>query len=375
MKIISVVGTRPNFMKMASVYKAIKKFSEKNSHKKINHLICHTGQHYDESMSEVFFKDLKLPKPDFYLGIGSSSHIEQIARIMIEFEKILMEKKPDLVIVYGDVNSTAAGVLAAAKLNIKVAHVEAGLRSLDRTMPEETNRILTDQISDYLFVTEESGLKNLKKEGIRKGKIFFVGNTMIDSLVKYLPKTKKSTILKNLKLVDNDIVSPYILVTLHRSSNVDNRKTLEKIVKLLNVIAQRVKIVFPVHPRTRKNFELWNMIHFIKSVNGFSESILLSDPVSYIDFLALMKNARTVITDSGGIQEETTYLGMPCLTLRENTERPITIIRGTNRLTNSKSLSQMLDKLLNKKVKNYKVPELWDGKASNRIVKIIDKNF
>lgn len=376
MKIISVVGTRPNFMKMAPVYKAIKKFSKKNLHKKIEHLICHTGQHYDKSMSEVFLKDLELPKPDFYLGIGSGSHIEQIARIMIEFEKILMERKPDLVIVYGDVNSTAAGALAAAKLNIKIAHVEAGLRSFDRTMPEETNRILTDQISDFLFVTEDSGLKNLKKEGVIRNKIFFVGNTMIDSLVNCIPKTEKSNIIKKLKLIDDDSqILPYILLTLHRPSNVDDKNTLVKIFKLLNFIAQKIKIVFPVHPRTGRNFELWDIINSTKSVNGFFDNILLSDPVSYIDFLALMKNTKVVVTDSGGIQEETTYLRVPCLTLRKNTERPVTITQGTNQLTSLKLLPNMLEKTLNKRVKEYKIPELWDGKASNRIVEIISKNF
>lgn len=352
-KVISVVGARPNYMKVAPIHRAFQKYSET-----ITHLICHTGQHYDVNMSKVFFDELELPSPHFYLGVGSGSHAEQTARIMIEFEKVLLSEKPDLIIVVGDVNSTIACSLVAVKLGIKVAHVEAGLRSFDRSMPEEINRILTDQIADYLFVTEKSGIENLQHEGIHDFRIFFVGNTMIDSLVYYMPKIEKSNILEDLKLNNNE----YIVVTLHRPSNVDQPENLVKIFEQFKKIAEKYKIVFPIHPRTKKVLESINY--------DFNyPNILLVEPIGYINFIKLVKNSVAVITDSGGIQEETTYLKIPCLTLRDNTERPITAEIGTNKLIGTrydKIAIEFFDMIKNPKT-NSQVPPLWDGKAAERI--------
>lgn len=359
-KIISVVGARPNFMKVAPIHKAFKKH-----HDKITHLICHTGQHYDEKMSKVFFEDLELPQPDFYLGVGSGSHAEQTANVMIEFEKILIKESPDLVLVVGDVNSTIACSLTAKKLHIKVVHVEAGLRSFDMEMPEEINRILTDRISDYLFVTEKSGLENLKNEGVDVSKIFFVGNVMIDSLVYYQPKINQSNILEHFNL------SPFnfCLVTLHRPSNVDTKASLEKLVKFLNIIAKERKVVFPIHPRTKNNLEKHSLIETLNN------SIILSEPIGYIDFQALIKNAELIVTDSGGIQEESTYLGVQCITLRTSTERPSTVDIGTNQLIGidlEKAEVACLNVLAGNK-KAGTIPELWDGKAAKRIAEILCK--
>lgn len=379
-KIISVVGARPNFMKIAPIHKAFKKYEDK-----ITHLICHTGQHYDEKMSKVFFEDLELPQPDFYLGVGSGSHAEQTANVMIEFEKILINENPDLVIVVGDVNSTIACSLTAKKLHIKVAHVEAGLRSFDMEMPEEINRILTDRISDYLFVTEKSGLENLKNEGVSDDKIFFVGNVMIDSLIYYQPKINQSKILEKFGLASkiplNTGISEekahnsrlatygYVLVTLHRPSNVDEKDSLEKLVNFLNILAKERKVVFPIHPRTKSNLEKYSLIPKL------SESIILSDPIGYIDFQALIKNAELIVTDSGGIQEESTYLGVQCITLRTSTERPSTVDVGTNQLIGidlEKAELACLNVLAgNKKIGT--IPELWDGKAADRIREKLNK--
>ncbi len=332
---------------------------------KIHHLICHTGQHYDEKMSKVFFEDLELPQPDFYLGVGSGSHAEQTANVMVEFEKILIQEKPDMVLVVGDVNSTIACSLTAKKLHIKVIHVEAGLRSFDMEMPEEVNRILTDRISDYLFVTEQSGLDNLKNEGVSDSKVFFVGNVMIDSLIHYLPKSDKSKIHSELRVDKGN----YVLITLHRPSNVDTQESLEKLVAFLNRIAGERKVVFPIHPRTKNNLEKYNLTH------SLHPSIILSDPIGYIDFQALIKNAELIVTDSGGIQEETTYLGVQCITLRTSTERPSTVDVGTNQLIGidlEKAEIACLDVLGgNKKV--GVTPELWDGSAAVRIVDILKK--
>ena len=359
MKIISVVGARPNFMKMAPIHKAFSQLKIKNSKLKIDHLICHTGQHYDEKMSKVFFNDLELPKPDFYLGVGSGSHAEQTAKVMIEFEKVLIQEKPDLIMVYGDVNSTVACSLVAAKMGIKIAHVESGLRSFDRTMPEEINRIVTDHLADYLFVTEKSGVDNLKHEGISENKIFFVGNIMIDSLIHYLPKADQSNILSKFKIQN----SKFVLVTFHRPSNVDDIENVKKIIDLLNKLAEKRKIIFPMHPRTKAVIEKLNL----------NLSFALTDPIGYIDFLSLMKNAELVITDSGGIQEETTYLGVPCITVRENTERPVTIEVGTNQLigTNLEKVKETAFNILEEKIKKGAIPEFWDGISAGRIVDII----
>ncbi|KAF0148583.1 MAG: UDP-N-acetylglucosamine 2-epimerase [Ignavibacteria bacterium] len=314
-------------------------------------------------MSKVFFDELELPKPDFYLGIGGRSHAEQTGKVMIEFEKVLIQEKPDLVIVVGDVNSTIACSLTAVKHGIKTAHVEAGLRSFDRTMPEEINRILTDSISDYLFVSEPDGVKNLRKEGKKEEEIILVGNTMIDSLVNYLPVIEKSNIVLELDLENKN----YILVTFHRPSNVDVEENLKSIVELLNGLSVYRKIVFPVHPRTKQKLALMGLDKLLKS------NIILTEPLGYIDFISLIKNSALVITDSGGIQEETTYLGIPCITTRKTTERPITIEIGTNILAGEdfdKAFMLATD-ILNGKVKRGKIPELWDGKASERIVEFL----
>ena len=357
-KIISVVGARPNFMKVAPIHKAFKKYKNE-----ITHLVCHTGQHYDEKMSKVFFEDLELPKPDFYLGVGSGSHAEQTAKVMVEFEKILLQEKPDMVLVVGDVNSTIACSLTAKKLHIKVVHVEAGLRSFDMEMPEEVNRILTDRISDYLFVTEKSGLDNLKNEGVPDDKVFFVGNVMIDSLFHYLPKSDKSEIHKELGVEK----SGYVLITLHRPSNVDTKESLKKLARFLNTLSEQRKIVFPIHPRTKNNLKQFGLLERL------SNQIILTDPIGYIDFQALTKNAELVVTDSGGIQEETTALGVQCITLRTSTERPSTVDVGTNQLIGlnlEKAEIACLD-VLNGNKKEGTIPELWDGNAAERIVKIL----
>jgi UDP-N-acetylglucosamine 2-epimerase (non-hydrolysing) len=363
MKIISVVGARPNFMKVAPIHKAFEKLKQKNNRLEIEHLICHTGQHYDEKMSKIFFDELELPKPDFYLGVGSGSHAEQTAKIMIEFEKILLIEKPDLIIVVGDVNSTAACSIVAVKMGIKIAHVEAGLRSCDRTMPEEVNRLLTDQIADYLFITEKSGIENLNREGIPKDKIFFVGNVMIDSLIYYLPKAEKSKIISKLKIDSGK----FVLVTLHRPANVDSPAFLKEMVSFLNDIAAKRHVVFPIHPRTNKNMKKYNLNKLL------SKNVCLTDPIGYIDFLCLTKNAELIITDSGGIQEESTYLGVQCITVRNNTERPVTVDIGTNQLigTNLLNVKKAALEVLDGKLKNGSIPELWDGHAADRIVSIL----
>jgi len=358
-KIISVVGARPNFIKIAPLYREFQKHKDQ-----VQHLICHTGQHFDKKMSDIFFKELKLPIPDFYLGIGGGSHTEQTAKIMLSFEKIVIREKPDLIIVVGDVNSTLACSLVAKKLSIPIAHVESGLRSFDREMPEEINRIVTDVIADYLFVSEKSGLVNLQKEGIAKEKIFFVGNIMIDSLVYFLSQMEESNILKELKIEKND----YILVTFHRPRNVDIKVYLAKLVKFLNNIAEKKKVVFPIHPRTKKNMKKFGFT--------FNDNVISIEPAGYIDFLTLLKNALLVITDSGGIQEETTYLGVQCITVRDNTERPSTVEIGTNQLigTDLNKVEIAANEILSGKVKEGNIPELWDGKTAGRIVDIIMEN-
>ena len=325
----------------------------------VKHLICHTGQHYDEKMSKVFFEELGLPKPDFYLGIGSGSHAVQTAGVMVAFEKILLEEKPDLVVVAGDVNSTIACSLVATKMHIKVAHVEAGLRSWDRNMPEEINRILTDTISDLLFVTEDSGLQNLKREGIADEKVFFTGNVMIDSLTRNLGRIDASGILDSLQ-VDP---SGYILATIHRPSNVDHPDSLAGILRLLSKYAKGRKIIFPVHPRTRSNIKSFGL------EQELSPELILTEPIGYIDFLCLVKNATLILTDSGGIQEESTYLGVQCITLRDNTERPVTVAIGTNHLagTDIAKVDSLMAEVLGGKVKKGSIPPLWDGRAAERI--------
>jgi len=378
-KIIHVVGTRPNFMKAAPIMKEISKYPEN-----FIQLLVHTGQHYDEAMSDYFFNDLELPRPDIYLGAGPGTHGQQTGKIMIEFEKICFQEKPNLVIVVGDVNSTLACALVAAKVTVPVAHVEAGLRSYDRTMPEEINRVLTDQVSEFLFTTCEDANHNLLKEGLPQSRIFFVGNTMIDTLYRHWNMAKKSIILENLGLKENDRVKNYALVTLHRPSNVDHPRVLNSILSALNRLARQLPIIFPVHPRTLKQLKRFNLsgkIHFEEKLhsdhkNGIDHNVRAMSPLGYHDFLCLMSRAAVVLTDSGGIQEEATILGVPCLTLRRNTERPITVRVGTNILVGhdpDRILSSAFDVLKNGKQKR-KIPQYWDGKAAGRIVEVLLAN-
>jgi UDP-N-acetylglucosamine 2-epimerase (non-hydrolysing) len=357
-KILSVVGTRPNFIKIAPIHKAVQKY-----HNIIQHKICHTGQHFDSSMSQVFFNELDLQNPDFFLGINGGTQAVQTARIMMEFEKVLTNENPDLVIVPGDVTSTLACSLVASKLGVPIAHIESGLRSFDRDMPEEINRIVTDVLADYLFVSEQSGIENLKKEGIHSDKMFFVGNVMIDSLMRYLPYINKS------KIVDKYLLVPgkYIVTTFHRPSNVDIEENLKNILKLLNSLGKYGKVIFPVHPRTEENIKKWGLDNLIDN------SLILLSPIGYIDFIALIKQAGLVLTDSGGIQEETTFLGVQCLTVRNNTERPVTVQVGTNQLigTDLDKVREESIKILDGQKKSGGIPELWDGKTSERIIEVI----
>ena len=358
-KIVNVVGTRPNFIKIAPLVK------EMGKHKEISQVLVHTGQHYDNCMSKSFFDDLEIPKPDINLGVGSASDITQTARIMLEFEKVLVKEKPDLVVVVGDVNSTFAAAITAKKCGIKVAHVEAGLRSFDMEMPEEVNRILTDHVSDLLFTTEKSGNKNLADEGVGNDKVHFVGNVMIDTLLQHKEKAKKSKILSELKLKKDN----YCVLTLHRPGNVDDKKSLGRILDILHSISKSIKIVFPIHPRTLKNLKRHSFFSSLKN----NKNLVLAEPLGYLDFLCLMSNSRFMITDSGGIQEETTILGIPCITLRDNTERPVTAEQGTNVIvsTNKNKVIAASIKIMNGAEINGRVPKLWDGKAAERIVGIL----
>jgi UDP-N-acetylglucosamine 2-epimerase (non-hydrolysing) len=358
-KIANVVGARPNFMKIAPLVDEMKK------HDEIEPILVHTGQHYDQTMSKLFFDDLGLPKPDIYLGVGSGGHGTQTGKIMIEFERVLQESKPDVVVVVGDVNSTIACGLVAVKMGIRLAHVEAGLRSYDRTMPEEINRVLTDQISDYLFTTERQAFRNLQREGIDQEKIFFTGNVMIDSLLKHRQRAEQSAIMQEIDVAPKR----YGLVTLHRPSNVDRHENLAKILEALITVQQQLPLIFPVHPRTRKMLQAFGLEETIQA----AVNLKLIAPLGYLDFLKLMAHAKFVLTDSGGIQEETTVLGVPCITLRENTERPITVEAGTN-IVIGNSASRIVEesnRILAGHGKKGGLPELWDGHAAERIVRIL----
>ncbi|VAX34862.1 UDP-N-acetylglucosamine 2-epimerase [hydrothermal vent metagenome] len=359
MKIISVVGARPNFMKIAPIVEHIKK------KRSFQHILVHTGQHYDRKMSKSFFDDLGIPKPDIDLGVGSSTHANQTAQVMVKFEEILFAHQPDLVLVVGDVNSTMACSIVASKLNIPVAHVEAGLRSFDRTMPEEINRLITDSISNILFTTCRDADRNLKKEGVPAKKIFFVGNVMIDTLIKNKKKTASSTVLKTMGLKKQE----YVLVTLHRPSNVDNVQSLNNLMDIFANLQKRTKIIFPVHPRTRKQLIEFGCLEKAKAL----PNLTFTDPLGYLDFLKLMLNCKMVLTDSGGIQEETSFLKIPCLTLRENTERPITTTLGTNYLVGMKKnkIIKIANQILDGKYKKGKAIPYWDGKAAQRIVNVL----
>jgi len=376
MKIINVAGARPNFMKLASLTKQMKKNPD------FEPILLHTGQHYDENMSKIFFHDLALPEPDIHLGVGSGSHSEQTGKIMIEFEKVCSKERPDLVIVVGDVNSTIACALVAVKLCIPVAHVEAGLRSFDRTMPEEINRILTDQISEYLFTTCKDANQNLIKEGIAKSKIFFVGNLMIDTLLSHVENAKNSKIIEKLKLRENNNLKKFALLTLHRPSNVDNPDVLKGILNALINLSELVPIFFPAHPRTIKQinkYELNELINYIVDISPdklieTNRKIFAMPPMGYLDFLCLMSKATLILTDSGGIQEETTILGVPCLTLRNNTERPITVKEGTNIVVgnNPDKIFSSAVNVLKKGIPRKKIPKYWDGRAAERICRVLN---
>ncbi|MCK4236140.1 MAG: UDP-N-acetylglucosamine 2-epimerase (non-hydrolyzing) [Candidatus Krumholzibacteria bacterium] len=361
MKAAVIVGARPNFMKAAPL---IKEFRKRG---KVIPLLVHTGQHYDENMSRIFFDDLGLPEPDIYLGVGSGTHAEQTGKIMIAFEEVVSGERPDLIIVVGDVNSTLACSLVGAKQLVPVAHVEAGLRSFDLTMPEEINRMVTDILSRFCFTTSPEAEDNLSREGVSKDRIFFVGNIMIDSLLHYLDKAEESRILDELGLEERN----YILVTLHRPSNVDARGVFRDILRALDELSCSIPVVFPVHPRTRK------MIDSVKSPSSKFSGLRLTEPIGYLDFVKAMKSARMVITDSGGIQEETTVLGVPCLTVRNNTERPITIELGTNILVGTKGERILSEarKVLDGFVTEHRIPLLWDGKTAERIADILEKHM
>ena len=408
MKIMIVVGARPNFMKAAPLIVAIREHNQKaaaagSSDKwpmgteKIQEILVHTGQHYDEAMSGSFFADLELPKPDVHLGVGSGSHAVQTAEVMRRFEEVLLRERPEALVVVGDVNSTVACALVAAKVSYDsdgarpmIAHVEAGLRSFDRAMPEEVNRIVTDHLSDLLFVTEESGARNLSHEGIPQERIHFVGNTMIDSLLASQEKAGRSRVLQTLGLRNGTGKSgsangthPYALLTLHRPSNVDHRETFLSILEGLKELSDSCPIFFSAHPRTQKRIGEFGLEPFFQFKNGKpaangSESanphkgIHILEPLGYLDFLCLMKHAGIVVTDSGGIQEETTCLGVPCVTVRENTERPVTVTCGTNTIagTRSENIREAV-KAQRKRQAGAVAPEKWDGKAGARIIETI----
>jgi UDP-N-acetylglucosamine 2-epimerase (non-hydrolysing) len=368
-------------MKVAPLVRAIENHngSESSEGITIDYLLVHTGQHYDLNMSDAFFKDLHLPQPHIHLGIGSGTHAEQTGKVMIEFERFILREGADLVIVVGDVNSTLASTLAAVKLNIPVAHVEAGLRSFDRSMPEEINRLLTDAVSSYLFTPSPDADENLQNEGIPPERIHRVGDIMIDSLLFHLEEAKMSDLLVSLGLFKGTSSIPFALLTLHRPGNVDDERSLRKIMAALELISQRIPIIFPIHPRTRKQLSLFSMedkiiFHDVaKGADLTSFGIHAVEPLGYLDFLSLMISARLVLTDSGGIQEETTFLGIPCLTLRDTTERPITLKDGTNVLVGSdtKAIVEEALKALNGKAKNPKIPPYWDGRTAERIIKIL----
>ena len=418
MKIMLVAGARPNFMKVASIVEAIRAFNQAGT-SPIEYVLVHTGQHYDREMSDSFFTDLELPLPHVNLGVGSSSHACQTADIMKGFEPVLLSEVPNVLVVVGDVNSTVACALVAAKINYPrgtppgltrplIAHVEAGLRSFDRSMPEEVNRVLTDALCDFLFVTERDAVDNLLREGISKEKIYFVGNTMVDTLLRHREQAKSSEILNRLGLIQNGPgvarqVSRYGVVTLHRPSNVDNQATFLGILEALTTIGQRIPIFFPVHPRTLNRIKEFRFDKYFDFATHFafqaSQSIIRNpkseirnsqfairnsqcspvhclESLGYFDFLCLMDNAKLVLTDSGGIQEETTMLGVPCVTVRENTERPVTISHGTNVLAGT-SKDAIVRHCLNKldHPEEPKQPELWDGRAGARIVEILSSQL
>ncbi len=358
-KVLVVVGTRPNFVKSAPLMRELKKHSDCFDTK-----LVHTGQHYDQNLSQGLFDDLHMAPPDLSLGVGSGSHTQQTAKIMLGLESAVTTEQADLVVVFGDVNSTLAAAVVTAKLGVKLAHVESGLRSFDRTMPEEINRIVTDHLSDFLFVTEDSGMQNLQREGIPAEKVFFTGNIMIDSLLTTLEIVKRSEIHTRLNLRPRE----YALMTLHRPSNVDDPKNLSAVMRIVRKVAERIPVVFPCHPRTKQNLARFGLDDAVQS-----NSLIVTEPLGYVDFCRLTFDSKFVMTDSGGIQEETTYLQIPCITMRDNTERPVTITVGTNVMTgiDSAQILKTVDDILGGNPKQGRIPDLWDGRAAERIVDVL----
>lgn len=357
--IVHVLGARPNFIKAAPLIKQMSQGSFQN-------IILHTGQHFDHNMSQLFFDELNIPKPDYNLGINEGSHAEQIAKMIIGCEKVFVKSHPDLVVVYGDVNSCVAAALAAKKMNLKIAHIEAGLRSFDRNMPEEINRIITDSISDLHFVTCEDALLNLKNEGVKSENCYLVGNTMIDSLVEFNGKFDRSSILKKLNLD----IKEYALITLHRPSNVDNKNELLKLMDVLAETSKLIKCLFVAHPRTKNNLRKFGMLDKYDKL----KSLKIIDPLGYVDFMCLQKNAKIIITDSGGVQEESSFFEVPCLTLRDSTERPVTIKNGTNKLMGT-SHDNICTYIKNMNFDLYSNIEYWDGGSSERIVNVLVRDL
>ncbi|HLL54545.1 MAG TPA: UDP-N-acetylglucosamine 2-epimerase (non-hydrolyzing) [Myxococcaceae bacterium] len=359
-KVLHIVGARPNFMKVAPIYKAIEQRGS------LAQVLVHTGQHYDVKMSDVFFTDLGMPPPDVHLGIGSGSQAEQTAKVMIELEKVFLKEKPDLVSVVGDVNSTVAAAMVAAKMGIPVSHVEAGLRSFDRKMPEEINRVITDRISDYLLTPSSDADENLLKEGVDPKDIYLVGNVMIDSLLASKQRADALPTLQQLGLQ----AQGYAVCTLHRPSNVDDPKVLGGLLEAMGFVSQSLPVVFPVHPRTRKMIADKGLQPLLDRFPG----IRLQEPMGYLEFLALTSKAKLILTDSGGLQEESTALGVPCLTLRENTERPVTVTVGTNLIvgTDPERIKAEAKRVLEGGGKQGRVPDLWDGRTSQRIAELYE---
>jgi UDP-N-acetylglucosamine 2-epimerase (non-hydrolysing) len=359
MKVLMVAGARPNFMKVASLIREIRK------HPEVSVLLVHTGQHYDPNLSDIFFTELGIAPPDVHLEVGSGSHAAQTASVMMKIEPVMAEFRPHVVVVVGDVNSTMAASLTAAKLAIPVAHVEAGLRSFDRSMPEEINRVVTDAVADLLFVTEPEAMANLKREGRPENKIFHVGNVMIDTLLANLDKIDARDVLSRFHLRPQQ----YVVVTIHRPSNVDSHQDLLRVLSVLEEIQKQWRVVFPIHPRTRSQLREFSLEHRAEKMRNLT----LIEPVGYLDFIKLVKESRLVLTDSGGIQEESTVLGIPCLTMRKNTERPVTVSIGTNKLVGSDPewILQAFHRAISENRKPAAIPEYWDGHASERIVRIL----
>lgn len=354
-----ICAARPNFMKVAPLYHALKK------ERWAVPVIVHTGQHYDANMSDAFFEDLAMPKPDIHLGMGSGSHAEQTGNVMVAYEKVLRDQRPDLVVVVGDVNSTMAATLAASKMGIRVAHLEAGLRSYDRSMPEEINRLVTDVLADMLWVPSQDAVDNLVKEGIAPEKITLIGNIMIDSLEMMRGKIEQQGTYSTFGLESGG----YGVVTMHRPSNVDDPAVLKQICSVLTDVAKRIPLVFPVHPRTKKKMQEQQLLAPMEN----NKNIFLPEPLSYVNFMSLVFHCRFVITDSGGVQEETSYLGIPCLTVRKNTERPITITEGTNQLCELNQVTGKVDEVMGSKARGQRPIALWDGKTAGRIVDLLEK--